>query len=127
VDLPSIEVVHSPAECLVVLGGEIDVAAHDTVCDRVAAALAKCPDDAPTVVVDLGAVTFLDSSGIGALIEIRRQALERGQTVALRAPNARVLRVLTVARIDSLFRMEQELAPSQDGQTASSDDVTNAG
>jgi anti-sigma B factor antagonist/stage II sporulation protein AA (anti-sigma F factor antagonist) len=56
--------------------------------------------------IDLGGVTFLDSSGLGALVEIRRQAVERGQTTTLRNPNPRVLRVLQIARIDSLFPVE---------------------
>jgi anti-anti-sigma factor len=69
-------------------------------------ALGKCPDDAATVVIDLSGVTFLDSSGLGALIEIRKQALDRGQRTTLRSPNAQLRRVLEIARIDSLFHIE---------------------
>lgn len=102
----TIEVVHSPDECLVTLGGEIDVTVQEAIYRDVVAALDECPDASPAVVIDLSAVTFLDSSGLGALVEIRKQARERGQRAALRKPNARVRRVLEIARIDSLFDIE---------------------
>jgi anti-sigma B factor antagonist len=102
----SIEVTHSPDECLVVLAGEMDMASQTAVYRDVVAALNLCRDNAPTVVVDLAGVTFLDSSGLGALVEIRRQALARKQSVTLRSPNERVTRVLQLARVDVLFEMD---------------------
>lgn len=99
----TIEVVHTPEECVVILTGEVDMAAQQTVYADVVNALNECPDDSPSIVIDLAGVTFLDSSGLGALVDIRRQALERGKTIALRAPGATVLRVLQVARLDTLF------------------------
>jgi anti-sigma B factor antagonist len=103
---PTVDVVHTPEECLVVLGGDIDMAVAHEFAEQVATGLAECPDHASTVVVDLSGVTFLDSSGLGAIVEIRRHAIEHGQTVMLRGPDDRVLRVLELSGIDSLFEVE---------------------
>jgi anti-sigma B factor antagonist len=106
VDEPTIEVVHTPEECRVILGGEVDHAAQPLIYAKVVNALADCPDDAALIVIDLERVTFIDSSGIGALVEIRQQALKRSQTVKLRKPDPRVARVLEIARIDTLFTID---------------------
>lgn len=57
-----------------VLVGEIDIAAHDEVimaCERAA-------DFGLPLVVELGAVTFLDGRGISALMAITQAAVDRG-------------------------------------------------
>ncbi|MEX1104770.1 MAG: STAS domain-containing protein [Ilumatobacteraceae bacterium] len=46
------------------------------------------------VVIDLSAVTFLDSSGLRTLLKIARAAGERGDEVVLRSPSAEVDRLL---------------------------------
>src|SRR4051812_29234663 len=67
----------------VVVRGEHDIYTAPTLRDRLDQALGAGPDakagDAKPVgvVVDLSAATFLDSSILGALLEARRQALER--------------------------------------------------
>lgn len=48
------------------------------------------------IVIDLREVPFVDSSGIGALVAIRKRALERDVEVVLRAPHDRVRMVLEV-------------------------------
>ena len=46
------------------------------------------------VIVDLRGVSFLDSSGIGALVAARKALSNRGGDLTLRAPSSRVRRVL---------------------------------
>jgi len=52
------------------------------------------------VVVDLGGVTFLDSSGIGALVRTRIRIEAVGGTVVLRDPQPIVQRTLEIVGLD---------------------------
>jgi anti-sigma B factor antagonist len=72
------------------------------VTERVAGALVENAD-IERVAVDLGGVKFCDSSGVGALLDIRRAAERSGATVALWAPSAGVARVLDIAGIEDLL------------------------
>jgi anti-sigma B factor antagonist len=67
------------------LAGEIDLAAKADLHAHVSAALAD--DTTSAVIVDLAAVTFLDSSGIGALVGCAH--LAAGADKALRVVGAR--------------------------------------
>ncbi|WP_249999316.1 STAS domain-containing protein [Actinoplanes sp. M2I2] len=53
--------------------------------------------------VDMQAVTFLDSSGIGVLVAAKRMAANRGATLMLREPTAMVRMVLEIAHLDGLL------------------------
>ena len=53
--------------------------------------------------LDLTGVTFLDSTGISALLEIRRAAASAGTGVAVVGRSPIVDRVFTLAGIDDLF------------------------
>ena len=101
-----IEISADPPTTLTVrMSGELDLAARPVVTEQVTAALV---DDAniERVVVDLGGVKFCDSSGLGALLDIRRVADKVGATIVLRSPSAGVARVLDVAGIDELLPRE---------------------
>jgi anti-sigma B factor antagonist len=69
--------VTEPERTRLVLLGEIDVAVHDTLLDAVAAV----PSTAHPLVVELGGVTFLDGSGIAALMALTQAAVDRGLTI----------------------------------------------
>jgi anti-sigma B factor antagonist len=66
-----------PARTRLVLVGEIDIAAHDELLRAVSAVSAT---EVP-LVVDLGAVTFVDGSGITALMALTQTAVDRGIAV----------------------------------------------
>jgi anti-sigma B factor antagonist len=51
---------------------------------------------APRVVVDLGGVTFIDSTGIGVLVGGLRRAREKGGSLAFCAAQPRVRRVFEI-------------------------------
>jgi anti-sigma B factor antagonist len=75
------------------LQGEIDMATVD----QLAAAVEKAFDGSPeTLVLDLTRVSFLDSSAISQLIDVRRRARDAGVRllVAPGAPAARLLALL---------------------------------
>ncbi|WP_250031245.1 STAS domain-containing protein [Paractinoplanes maris] len=53
--------------------------------------------------VDMQAVTFLDSSGLGVLVAAQRMAAGKGATLMLRQPTAMVRMVLQIANLDGLL------------------------
>ena len=76
-----------PAALTVRLSGELDLAARPVVNEQVTGALVE-EATIERVVVDLGGVKFCDSSGLGALLDIRRAAEKFGAAIVLRAPSA---------------------------------------
>lgn len=55
------------------------------------------------VVVDLSELTFIDSSGLNALVAAYRRAVQLGCPFALADPPAQVAKVLAVTGLDSVF------------------------
>jgi len=80
------------------LGGELDITARDALRETILAAL-----DDGDVVIDLDAVTFIDSEALGALVEGYRAA--RSRPAGFRVVNAHgmVARVLKVSGALELF------------------------
>ncbi len=62
-----------PSVHVVALHGELDIASADGVADAIVGVAGS------TVVVDLSDLTFMDSTGIGALAVARRRILSEGQ------------------------------------------------
>jgi anti-sigma B factor antagonist len=96
----------------VVVRGEHDIYTAPALRDRLDQALgagtgADAGRDKPVgVVVDLSSATFLDSSILGALLEARRQALEKGigYVVCLGdAPEPGVQRILEITGLVPVF------------------------
>ncbi len=68
------------------------------------------------VTIDVGGVAFIDSTGIGTWVQLRNQAIERGQTVRLRAVSDSVLRILEMGGLGDLLEAgEAGEARSADG------------
>lgn len=59
--------------------------------------------------VNLGKVTYMDSSGVATLIEGLRAAREKKTAFALVAPAPPVLKVLRLSRLDAVFEIVDEL------------------
>jgi anti-sigma B factor antagonist len=85
----------------VTMEGELDLAAVPIVHDRIGLYLAS--GAVAQVLVDLSAVTFLDSSGIGALIGCLREASGRGKTFRVANANGRVREVLDLTNVTTLL------------------------
>lgn len=65
-------------------------------------------DDSRSYWLDLGAMTFIDSSGLSALLGIFRRARERGGDVALVNPRRSTLRVIEIAGLTGLVTIVHE-------------------
>ena len=73
-----------------VLEGEIDSYTAPELAERLEA-------DRSIEVVDLAAVTFIDSSGLRALVQAHQARAEAGSTLRLRSPSAAVQRLLEIS------------------------------
>ncbi|MGQ0800416.1 MAG: STAS domain-containing protein [Pseudomarimonas sp.] len=93
-------------EFLVVkLAGEVDMSWSQEVRAAVLDALKK----SNKVAVHLAAVTYIDSSGIAALVEGFQNARGRGQTFFLLETSSAVQAVLKLARLDKVFALRDRL------------------
>ncbi|MGE0028572.1 MAG: STAS domain-containing protein [Thermoleophilia bacterium] len=84
---------------LVVAEGELDLVGAPRLLDALPG-----PGDAP-VVIDLGSVGFMDSSGLRSLLEARQRCREAGRGFAIARPSEAVLRVLELVDLTSEFEV----------------------
>lgn len=82
---------------VVVAAGEVDLASAEALEQETTAALVRA--DTTEVVVDLSGVTFLDSSGISALIKERRLADEHGKLMRISGAEGTVRDVLQLTGV----------------------------
>jgi anti-anti-sigma factor len=89
----------------VVLRGELDGASAPRFCEEIEAAIA---DGVVDVFIDCRQLDFVDSRGIGALLDVRRQLEGAGGVVVLFGPQDAFRRTLSVTGIDrTLLVVEQ--------------------
>ena len=86
---------------LVRLDGEVDLSGSP----RLRKALLELAFARRDVVVDLSAVTYIDSSGIAALVEAYQGTRDGTTRLVLAAPSLPVMRVLGLARLDRVFTL----------------------
>jgi anti-sigma B factor antagonist len=90
---------------VVQLTGELDLYNAHAVRDELFAVAAREPD---RVVVDLSAVTFIDSTGLGVLIEARTRLANR-RAFLLAAPGLETRRALEISGLDRHFTVHESL------------------
>jgi len=84
----------------IALSGELDVASAREL--RTAGRHALAEPGCIRLVLDLSGVEFIDSSGIGVLVELRNLAVEKQIRLALH-PSPRVVEVLRLTALDEVF------------------------
>ena len=85
-----------------VVSGEIDIVTAPYLRDEIAAAIGEAES---TIVVDLSGVTFIDSSGLGVLIDARTAIDEAAVTLVLLNPTEACRRVLELTGTAVLFEI----------------------
>jgi len=95
-------------DMIVHLTGEIDLnhspSFHESLVDL-------SHENPKRLIVDLSQVAYIDSSGVGALVEVFRRLKRNGSTMVLVAPSERVSSVLEITKLDQFFTIaatEQE-------------------
>jgi anti-sigma B factor antagonist len=91
----SIDVWSTETSTVVTLTGDIDIQTASQLRER----LADLPPETRVVVVDLSAVEFLDSSGVGALVGAAAAMRETGGSLRLACPPPRVQKVFRISRL----------------------------
>jgi anti-sigma B factor antagonist len=91
-----------PGVLLVRLSGEIDIATTDFAAESIRAAVAP---PARLVLIDVSAVTFCSSAGLGNLVEARNLAGQHNITLALVGVGRPVDRPLSVTGLGGQFRI----------------------
>ena len=84
------------------LNGELDVASSGEFCRVVRDVIA---DGAHHVLVDCRRLDFVDSTRIGALLDLRKQLEDLGGTMILFGPKRAFATTLAVTRLDGVFHI----------------------
>ncbi len=87
------------------LSGELDLATIADLRDAAAGQLAA--RDVRELVLDLTDLTFLDSSGLGALLQVRGEAMSGGATFTVANVPAAPARVIAIAGLSSTFGIDE--------------------
>lgn len=82
------------------LSGEIDIATAGRVAQQVVTALESAGTG---VVLDMADVSFIDSTGIGAMIAARNACLAAARELRVRRPSDQVQRMLALTGLDEVF------------------------
>jgi anti-sigma B factor antagonist len=94
----------SASECRLVVVGEVDLDTADRLAQAGLLAIAEYPTR--TLVVDLQEVTFMDSTGLKALLTLRNGATGAGTRMLLRNVSAQVQKILSITALDQVLAPE---------------------
>jgi anti-sigma B factor antagonist len=112
----------APSGDVLVLRGEIDVASVPAMREELrsfATASGK------TLVVDLSAVTFIDSTGLGALVSALHERQDSGGDLQLVVGNPSVRRLFTVTGLDTVFTIHESPMLLEEDPRLSPDDAVD--
>ena len=90
------------AHAVVEVGGEVDVYTAPRLRDRLNEVVGSGQQH---LVVDLGRVDFLDSTGLGVLVGVYRRLSRAGGSLVLVCPHERLLKIFRIAGLDSVFKI----------------------
>jgi anti-sigma B factor antagonist len=107
-----LEVRECSKHTVLALDGEIDLVAAPAVRESLAQIVNDNTDR--TVVVDLRDVTFMDSSGIGALLSAHRRLKLQQRAMVIAEPQPIVARVLGLTNIERVIQIADSLTSAVD-------------
>lgn len=87
-------------------GGDIDVASAVTVRDALDRVIAAGHH---RIVLDLGEVRFLDSTGLGVMVGRLKAVRDLGGDMHLVCSSARISRVLSITSLDEVFPIHESI------------------
>jgi anti-sigma B factor antagonist len=106
----------SDGRCSVVrVSGEIDLESAAQLGDH---ALTVIRDVGPRIVLDLGRVGFMDSTGLKVLLSIHRRAELAGGELSLAATPRPVMRVISITGLEATFDLHDRVEDAVAAQSA---------
>ncbi len=96
----AIRVAHAEQATTLAVTGEVDLS---TAGDLAEAGLAALAAGAAVVIVDLSGVTFLDSTGLAALVTINNRARHDGAALIVARPQPRIRQLFHITGLDTAF------------------------
>lgn len=87
---------------VVCLGGDIDLHQSPGFHQKL---VELCSEKPARLILDLSEVNYIDSSGIGTLVEIFRRLNKEGRKLVLVSPSERVRSVLEITKLDAFFEI----------------------
>jgi len=97
---------------LVALSGEADATNSEALREVLDAEIARNP---PTLVIDLGAVRFMDSSALHVILRATRALDRQGGVLALARPTEAVARMLRLTATDQLIPVYRSVGEAASG------------
>jgi anti-sigma B factor antagonist len=119
----AVDLVHLDGSAVLMVRGDVDLHSAHTLTTAVDQAVAM----GVPVVVDLAGVTFMDSSGLHALVRMR-ESTDQSCPLVVRNPSAQAQRLLAITGLDDMMNTRESAAT--DGAQSSTDgprdrDTTN--
>uniref|UniRef100_I2PX84 Anti-sigma factor antagonist n=1 Tax=Desulfovibrio sp. U5L TaxID=596152 RepID=I2PX84_9BACT len=84
----------------VTLAGEIDFSVTPAVRERLLALIGDTPE---TITLDMADLSYIDSSGLALLIELRKHLAESGRKVTIRSLSPQVRKLFNLTQLGDLF------------------------
>jgi anti-sigma B factor antagonist len=97
------------------IGGEIDVYTAPRLRERL---IEMVGTGEKSVVVDLGRVEFLDSTGLGVLVGAHRRLRANAGSLTLVCPHERLLKIFRITGLDSVFEIHKSIESATSGTRA---------
>ena len=108
---------------VVELGGEVDLYRAPDVKQALDAAI---DGGAARLALDLGAVTFIDSTALGALVGAAKRVQPVGGAVALVCTDSNILKVFEITGLDRVFAIHETLDAALAGLAGGEQSQANA-
>lgn len=100
----TVDLHREPHRVVIVIGGELDIATTPRLQAKIDEAELS---GASEIVVDLGAVSFIDSSGVNVLVQLHRRARAGAQQLLILPGPLQVQRVFTLTGLTATLRFRQ--------------------
>lgn len=91
---------------IISLEGELDVENSSSIKDNIRNRISS---EYPNLVIDLTKVNYVDSSGLGTLIALQKDARFNGGALSIVGASDQIRRVMNITNIDKLFELYDTL------------------
>lgn len=97
---------------IVAVSGELDVSSAPELKDRFTELIRS---GEATLIVDLAGVGFLDSTGLGVLVEARAASADAGGSLLVVCNQDRILKLFTITGLDDVFTIHPSVGDAVAG------------